>query len=97
MRVDAARALAGQLRLRLADLDALGALFAVGSLPDVRGAVDATATLAGSLDDPRLQGGIDGRGVLVSGVRIDSVAGAFSADRRAVQVNELRAALAGGW
>lgn len=96
LRLAADGGLGGQLRLRVADPDGLADLAAIESLPEVRGALEATASLAGTVRAPQLQGTVAGRGLSLAGARIDSVAGTFAADRSAVRVGSLRAALAGG-
>lgn len=96
VRIAADGGLAGQLRLRLADPDALGDLAAIESLPELRGALEANATLAGTVHAPRLQGAVDGRGLSVAGVRVEAISGSFAADRAAVRSEGLRAALGGG-
>lgn len=89
-------ALTGTARLRLADPTALADLAAIGSLPDLRGALEANATLGGTLRDPRLAGAIDGRALMVAGVRVDAISGPFAADRAEVRSDGLRAAFGGG-
>lgn len=94
--IGADRALSGALRLRVADPDGLAHLAAIQSLPEVRGALDASATLGGTLDAPRLEGAVDGRGLALVGVRVDSIAGRFTADRAVLRSDGIRAALGGG-
>ncbi|MBX3028033.1 translocation/assembly module TamB domain-containing protein [bacterium] len=94
--VSAAGALDGTVRIRVANPDALAAIAAIGSLPQVRGALDATARLGGTLSDPRYEGSIDGRGLSLLGVQVDSIRGDFAGDRRMARSDGIRAALGGG-
>lgn len=89
-------ALDGTVRVHIANPDALAAVAAIGSLPRVRGALDATARLTGTLSDPRYEGSIDGRSLSLLGVQVDSIAGGFSGDRRMVRSEGIRAAMGGG-
>lgn len=58
--------LAGNVKLRLQDLSAWGFLAPPGWR--VRGALDADLALAGTVQAPRLQGGIEGRGLNIRSV-----------------------------
>lgn len=58
--------LSGNLRLQLQDLGAWGFLAPPGWR--VRGTLDADVTLAGSVQAPRLQGGIEGKGLNIRSV-----------------------------
>ncbi len=89
-------ALAGTLRLRVADPDALAGLAKIQSLPNVRGALETTATIAGTVRAPRFQGTVDGRDLVVVGVRVNSIGGSFAGDPSAVRSDGIRAALGGG-
>ena len=68
----------------------------IQSLPNVRGALETTATLSGTVRDPRFEGALNGRDLAVVGVRVDSIGGTFAGDRSAVRTDGIRAALGGG-
>lgn len=94
--VAADRGLSGTVRVRVADPDGLAHLAAIESLPQMRGALDATATLGGTLDAPRLQGTLEGRNLAVVGVRVDGIGGAFGVDPSALHSDGIHARLGGG-
>ena len=96
VRIAADGGLGGSLRVRVADPDGLATLAAIRSLPAVRGALEASATLGGTVEAPRLDGSLDGRGLAVVGVRVDSIGGRFAVDRATLQTDGIRAALGGG-
>ena len=88
--------IAGTVRLRVADPDALATLVKIQSLPELRGALDANATVSGTIRDPRFEGALSGRQLSVVGVRVDSIDGRFAGDRHAVRSEGIRGALGGG-
>ncbi len=83
--VAADRALAGSVELHVADIDALGGLLPVASLPQVRGTVRASAVLGGTVDTPHVQGEANGADVQVAGVTVRRLDGRFAADRHALR------------
>jgi len=89
-------ALAGTVRVALADPDGLRGVLPLESLPDVRGALDASAEVSGTLDDPRLVGAVNGRDLRLGGARVTRLAGGLSADRRAARSDGLVADIGGG-
>jgi len=86
----------GSLELQVADPDALRGLLPLASLPNLRGSASATAQLAGSLSEPRLAGQLAARDVALAGVRVDRVAGRFSADRHQLRSDGIALVVGGG-
>lgn len=86
----------GTVRVHVADPDALANVAAIGSLPQMRGALDANATISGTLDEPRYEGAVDARNLAVVGSQIDTIRGRFAGDRRLVRSDGIRAAIGGG-
>ncbi|MEO8603712.1 MAG: translocation/assembly module TamB domain-containing protein [bacterium] len=88
--------LAGALRAQVADPDGLRGVLPVSSLPNVRGSANASAQLSGSVGDPRLQGELNARDLVVADVRIDRAAGAFAVTRHALRSDGVTLAIGGG-
>jgi autotransporter translocation and assembly factor TamB len=86
----------GTVRVHVADPDALADIAAIGSLPQMRGALDATATLRGTVAEPQYDGAIDGRNLWLAGSQIDAIKGRFTGDRHVVRSDGIRATIGGG-
>ena len=88
--------LGGTLTAQVADPDGLRGVLPVASLPNVRGSAGATAQLSGTLEDPRLQGELRARDLVVADVRVARTDGRFTLDRRALRSEAITLAIGGG-
>lgn len=80
----AAERLSGTVAVEVTELDGLRALAPVASLPDVRGALRASARLSGTMTAPEIAGEVRARDLAFKGARIAEAGGAFRADRHAL-------------
>jgi autotransporter translocation and assembly factor TamB len=94
--IAADRVLDGDVRVAIADPAALGAVLPVENLSNLRGALDATATIGGRADDPHVSAELVGHDILLLGAAIDRVRAHGSADRTAVRVAAVHADLEPG-
>ena len=78
-------ALRGAFDAAVANPTALGAFLPIEGLPNLRGALTASAQVSGTVDDPRLDGQLAGRDVAVLGVKIEQLGGSFGLDRAALR------------
>ncbi len=78
-------ALSGALDAAVANPTALGAFLPIEGLPSLSGALRASAQVAGTIEDPHLDGQLAGRDVALLGVTIERLAGSFGLDRAALR------------
>ena len=94
--VDARRAVNGSVEAVVAQPTALGAFLPIESLPNMSGSLTATAQIAGTVDDPRLNGQLAGRHLILLGVTVEQMGGSFAADRTKLQTPGITADLGQG-
>jgi hypothetical protein len=83
----------GSFDAGIANPNALSPFFPIEDVPSLTGALTASAKVSGTVDDPRLDGRLEGRDVVLLGIGIDTVGGAFALDRAALQTPGIRADL----
>ncbi|MGH7788627.1 MAG: hypothetical protein ACRERC_17280, partial [Candidatus Binatia bacterium] len=91
--IGAAGALSGNVAATVTNPTALGAFLPLESLPNVSGALAASAEVRGSTAEPRLDGDLQGRDVALFGVAMQRVQGRFALDRAAFRTAGITANL----
>lgn len=94
--IDPAGALDGAVELSIGEPAVLGALLPVTDMPNLRGALHASARIAGTTAAPEAAGELNGHDLMLAGVAVDHLAATFSADRAALRLHDLRGDLQPG-
>jgi len=87
------QAVDGEFKLRVDDTGALGSLTGVTDIPAVRGSLNASGRLSGTLQRPLLTATVDGQNVQAAGVLAQKVSGSVSIDPDYLQMQRIVAVL----